>query len=103
MIQAFNKKTFADPPMNITINVPATSANLGPGFDTFGLALDLWNETVVTPAREFTVSVKGEGADRVPSGRNNLIVRAAQRLADRARKPLQIGRASCRERVYVLV
>jgi homoserine kinase len=31
--------------MNITIKVPATSANLGPGFDTLGLALDLWNET----------------------------------------------------------
>ncbi len=33
--------------MNITIKVPATSANLGPGFDTLGLALDLWNETRV--------------------------------------------------------
>jgi len=31
--------------MNIKIKVPATSANLGPGFDTLGLALDLWNET----------------------------------------------------------
>jgi len=74
--------------MKISISVPATSANLGPGFDALGLALDLWNETTVTPAKEFAVKVTGEGADRLTSGRNNLIVRAAQRLAEHTRKPL---------------
>jgi homoserine kinase len=81
--------------MEIQINVPATSANLGPGFDALGLALDLWNETVVTPAKEFAVAVRGEGADRVSLGRNNLIIRAAQRLAERARKPLPPFHAEC--------
>ena len=33
--------------MRVTVQVPATSANLGPGFDTFGLALDLCNEVTV--------------------------------------------------------
>ena len=33
--------------MKLTARVPATSANLGPGFDCFGLALDLWNDVTV--------------------------------------------------------
>ncbi len=33
---------------SVTVHVPATTANLGPGFDTLGLALDLWNETEFT-------------------------------------------------------
>ena len=38
--------------VKLTARVPATSANLGPGFDCFGLALDLWNDvTVDTDAR----------------------------------------------------
>lgn len=81
--------------MNIVINVPATSANLGPGFDALGLALDLWSNASVTPAQEFSVTVEGEGADRLASGKNNLIVRAAQRLAERARKPLPPFQAKC--------
>ena len=81
--------------MKITIKVPATSANLGPGFDSLGLALDLWNETTFTPANEFSVQVKGEGVDRLSSGKNNLILRAAQRLAERAVKPLLPFHAEC--------
>jgi homoserine kinase len=81
--------------MNITINVPATSANLGPGFDALGLALDLWNTTSITPASEFAVTIQGEGADRLAMGKNNLIVRAAQRLADRAGRPLPPFQAEC--------
>lgn len=83
------------PFMNILIKVPATSANLGPGFDTLGLALDLWNSTSITPADETTVSVRGEGEKRLAAGKNNLIVRAAQRLAERAGKPLPPFRADC--------
>jgi len=85
--------------MNIVIHVPATSANLGPGFDALGLALDLWNRTSIMPAREFAVSVQGEGAQRLATGRNNLIVRAAQRLAERAGKPLPTFRAECANRI----
>jgi homoserine kinase len=67
--------------MNLMIKVPATSANLGPGFDTLGLALDLWNESTIESADDFTVYSEGEGKNRHVSGRNNLIVRAAQKLA----------------------
>jgi len=81
--------------MIINIKVPATSANLGPGFDSLGLALGLWNETTITPASEFFVQVSGEGADRLSQGKNNLIIRAAQRMGERAGKSLPPFHAEC--------
>ncbi len=81
--------------MKLIIKVPATSANLGPGFDALGLALDLWNITTITPANHFSVQVIGEGEGRVASGKNNLIVRAAQRLAERAGKSMPRFHAEC--------
>ena len=85
--------------MKINIHVPATSANLGPGFDTLGLALDLWNVTTISPAKEFSVQVTGEGAGRLASGKNNLIVRAAQRLAEHAGKSLPPFHAECANQI----
>jgi homoserine kinase len=85
--------------MNITIKVPATSANLGPGFDALGLALDLWNETIVRPAKEFSVKINGEGANRLSSGKTNLIIRAAQKLAERVGKTLPPFHAECNNQI----
>lgn len=81
--------------MKLSIKVPATSANLGPGFDTLGLALDLWNETVITPADEFLLQASGEGEGLLAKGKNNLIVRAAQKVADHIGKPLPAFHADC--------
>lgn len=50
----------------IRVSVPASSANLGPGLDAFGLALDLWNRFELTPAAVTAVTVEGVDADRVP-------------------------------------
>ena len=74
--------------MQITIRVPATSANLGPGFDSLGLALDLWNDTVITLAIEYSVQINGEGRERLSPGENNMIIRSAQQLAERVGKRL---------------
>lgn len=60
----------------IKIRVPATSANLGPGFDCIGLALDLWNEVSFEPCDQVTFRVTGEGADRLDNQPNNLLTRA---------------------------
>ena len=60
----------------ITVRVPATSANLGPGFDCMGMALDLWNtfELHRVPGEPvISVESHGEGADILPTGGNNLI------------------------------
>jgi homoserine kinase len=67
---------WADDP--VRVRVPATSANLGPGFDTLGLALGLHDEVEarVTPAG-LTIEVSGEGADDVlDAGEKHLVVRA---------------------------
>jgi len=86
-------------PMKVTIKVPATSANLGPGFDTLGLALDLWNETSFSLADAFSIQVCGEGADKALDGRDNLILRAAQQLAEAAGKTLPPVHIDCTNRI----
>jgi homoserine kinase len=63
-----------------TAKVPASSANLGPGFDSLGLALGLCDEiTVETTDSGLFVEVEGEGAAQVPRGAEHLVVRAVQR------------------------
>ncbi len=64
---------------SVTVHVPATTANLGPGFDTLGLALDLWNETEFTQngSGKLTLSISGEGEKTLPTDENNAIAAAA--------------------------
>ncbi len=63
--------------VSVRVYVPATTANLGPGFDCLGLSLDLWNETRFTPGgRGVTWDIAGEGAQRLPRGEDNLLWRA---------------------------
>jgi homoserine kinase len=60
--------------------VSASAANLGPGFDSLGLALSLLDEIVVTTTDSgVQVEVEGEGAGQVPLGREHLVVRAVER------------------------
>ena len=62
--------------MRVAVRVPATSANLGPGFDCFGLALDLCNEVTVDTEAEPGVSWEGEGADELPTDGTDMVSRA---------------------------
>lgn len=61
----------------VTVTVPATSANLGPGFDSLGLALQV-RDTLVgeVVSGGLEVRVHGEGADDVPTDERHLVVRA---------------------------
>lgn len=63
---------------SVTVKVPATTANLGPGFDTLGLALALYDELTVTVREPLgaTVAVSGIGEGEVPTDESNLVVRA---------------------------
>ena len=54
--------------------VPATSANLGPGFDTLGLAVDIKNKVSIKPAKFNSVSLKGEGANNPKLKNNNMFI-----------------------------
>jgi len=56
------------------ISVPATSANLGPGFDALGLAINLRNEITIKPSRFYSVSTHGEGAENVHIRKNILFM-----------------------------
>jgi len=73
---AFSLESFTG--RSVTVRVPATTANLGPGFDTLGLALSLYDELTVTvrDAPGATVEVIGVGADEVPTDESNLVVTA---------------------------
>lgn len=66
------------PGRSVGVKVPATTANLGPGFDTLGLALALYDELTVTVREQpgATVEVHGVGAGEVPTDESNLVVRA---------------------------
>lgn len=77
----------------IKIRVPATSANLGPGFDCLGLALDLWNEITFEPAEKLTYHVTGEGAEKLNKGTKNLLTKAYANLhevCDKKMSPVRI-------------
>lgn len=66
--------------MRLTARVPATSANLGPGFDCFGLALDLCNEVTVDTDAEPGVTWEGEGADELPTDGTDMISRSMRHV-----------------------
>ena len=60
---------------SVRVRVPATSANLGPGFDSAGLALSLYDDVVVKVVdRGLSVDVAGEGSDKVPRTERHLVV-----------------------------
>jgi homoserine kinase len=67
-----------NPGSSVLVEVPATSANLGPGFDCFGLALD-WRERVSLAVieRGYQIDVSGEGAAELPRDESHLIIRSA--------------------------
>ena len=74
----------------VTVKVPATSANLGPGFDTLGLALSLYDELTVTVREQpgVTVRVNGVGEGEVPTDETNLVVRSIAATLAKFDQPL---------------
>lgn len=65
----------------VIVSVPATTANMGPGFDCLGMALGLYNDIHMTlsPGR-ISIKVEGEGADDIKRDERNIVWRAAQRV-----------------------
>ncbi|HYQ68488.1 homoserine kinase [Actinophytocola sp.] len=69
--------------MSLLVRVPASTANLGPGFDALGMALGLYDTVEVAVTGGATkVEVTGEGADAVPTDESHLVVRALRTAAD---------------------
>jgi homoserine kinase len=70
--------------VRLVARVPATVANLGPGFDALALAVDLANEVVLDTEAPPAVGVEGEGKGELPEDASNLVFRAMAYLAREA-------------------
>ncbi|MGI6365135.1 MAG: homoserine kinase [Bacillota bacterium] len=64
----------------VRLAVPATTANLGPGYDCLGLALNLFNYLELEPADSWELVIRGEGAETLPRDKTNLVWRSMERL-----------------------
>ncbi|MDP2234054.1 MAG: homoserine kinase [Actinomycetota bacterium] len=83
----------------VTVRVPATTANLGPGYDTFGLALGLYNTFSATPAAEWAVEISGEGADTLARDSANYVARAMSLGLTRAGSDIKAAHIECSNEV----
>lgn len=79
------------------VRVPATTANIGSGFDTLGMSLGLYNVLQFVPTEgkallETEISAEGEGAGQITSGLDNMIIKAMDETAKRAGKTVPGGK-----------
>ncbi|WP_406035112.1 homoserine kinase [Nocardioides sp. NBC_00163] len=91
--------TFVEGP--VTVTVPATSANLGPGYDSLGLALDLRDELTgeVVPGGTLEVTVEGAGEGTVPLDESHLVVRSMRAAFEIIGKQPAGLQLHCRNRI----
>lgn len=78
----------SQPRQSVTVRVPASSANCGPGYDCIGLAVDLWTEVTVSRADNFEITAEGEGAAEMPKDESNLLVTGVKAAYETAKKPM---------------
>jgi homoserine kinase len=86
---------------SITVRIPATTANLGPGFDCLGMALNLWNQAVFSIIEGgLDIAIQGEGQDILPCDRENQIARSFFAFFEARRLPAPRGlRIRCDNRI----
>ncbi|KAB2954618.1 homoserine kinase [Heliorestis acidaminivorans] len=72
----------------VRVKVPATTANLGPGFDTIGMALELYNivELSLLAPDELVVEVEGEGVANIPRDETNIVIKVIRQVFKKAKK-----------------
>ena len=91
----------------IRVKAPATTANLGPGYDCLGLALDVWNSLEVETlgegetigSGEPVVEISGEGAGELGTGRDNLVYRSMEFLFNEAGQEMPVVRIRCENEI----
>ena len=79
---------------SVTVRAPATSANMGPGFDCLGIALDIWN-TVRVNLGETGFEIRGLGKGGLPSGPDNLVAQAFRMACEEAGAHAPDARFTC--------
>jgi homoserine kinase len=85
--------------VRVHVRVPATSANLGPGFDALGLALALYNEVVAEERDGVTVTIEGEGADRLARDGGNVVARGVKLAYEAAGRAFKGCALECVNRI----
>ncbi|CAM9748432.1 unnamed protein product [Phaeothamnion confervicola] len=83
----------------VVVRVPATSANMGPGFDCLGMALNMWSEVTVERADAFQITYEGDGCADVPTDETNLLVTGLRAAFEAAGKPVPPLRYHCVNRI----
>lgn len=83
---------------SVTVRAPATTANLGPGFDCIGMAMDIWNDLTVTRGK-FGVATTGEGADLLPQDTRNLVVTGLEAVFNHIGEPVPGLQYRCTNRI----
>eukprot|EP01134_Creolimax_fragrantissima_P003401 CFRG3401T1 len=66
-------------PSRVHVKVPATTANMGPGFDCLGMAVEIWNELIIETADVFSMDIEGEGSEELPRDDTNLVVTGVEK------------------------
>jgi homoserine kinase len=85
--------------VRVHVRIPATSANLGPGFDALGLALALYNEVVAEERQGVSVKIEGEGADRLPRDASNVVARGVELAYEAAGRAFRGCALECVNRI----
>ncbi len=83
----------------VTVRAPATSANMGPGFDCLGIALDIWNVITVETGDEIAAEgfhVSGQGEDDLPRDRSNMVWQSVARVFEETGLPVPPMSIACR-------
>ena len=81
------------------VKVPATSANMGPGFDCLALALDVWNTLTIQDADGLELDVRGLGEGELPTGSENLVAKSFARVFDLLAVPVPGAKLICDNRI----
>src|SRR5262249_38868023 len=85
--------------MRVRVRVPATSANLGPGFDALGLALALYNDVTLEESDCVSVTVRGEGAGQLSTGPDKVVARAVRMAFSAAGRRFDGAQIQCVNRI----
>ena len=78
----------------ITVRAPATTANMGPGFDSLGMALEVFNTISIERTDQFAIRITGNGAGELSTGPDNMVYRgiaAVYEAQDKAPPPLTVS------------
>lgn len=84
----------------VSVKIPATSANLGPGFDTLGMALSFYDHySAIEKDSGLVITISGEGANEVPKDESNLVFRSIKYVFEKVGEELPGLEINCENKI----